>query len=98
VADIVVYTSIKAPVSYVGELVSNEKGTMTFRKALTLISDPRSQDGKIAIAPVPFASGDSLLTFQTADVPGILVTNPDDDLLKLYKKEVVGAYSKLIMV
>lgn len=93
---LIVYTLTGEPVSYMGELVSDDGQKIVLKRALVLqIRQNKNGDEFMTIGVVPFASRDSTVTLYRSSVPGVLVTNVDPELKDHYNKEILSSYSKL---
>lgn len=95
---LVVYSLVRTPVAYIGELIMDSDTTLKLKNVLVLISDPRGDEGKITISAVPYASRDSTVTFSKETVPGVLIDHVEKNLQSHYNKELVASYTSLSIV
>ena len=94
---LVVY-SMGVRVSLIGELVSDTETTLTMRKVLKLETEVNPQTGEIgsnSIGPMTHASRESNVIINKTIMAGIVVDNPDPDIVKVYDREILPCYSKL---
>jgi len=99
-SDLIVYSNARAPVSYIGELVSDTDQELIMEKVLILYQQPnRSNDSdQVTIGNLPFASRESSIKINKQSTPGVIITKPDTDLILHYNREILAAYSKLKVV
>ena len=97
--EIVVYSLGTGQIAYIGELCWEDEHKIKIGKPLVSML-MKGKDGNVqsSTGAVPYASRDSVLTFNVQSTPGILIKNPDPELLDLYKTEIIAAYSKLTLV
>jgi hypothetical protein len=97
--ELVVYSLSSAPISYIGEIVSNDADNLVLKRVLVLFQHHgKGESETISIGNVPYASRDSTVSICKRVSPGVLINNIDDDLKEHYRKEIISAYSKLRII
>ena len=82
-------------IAFVGEQVTRTETELVLRRVIVLIA---SKDGNAPkLAPAPYASRDSEVTIPINHMPGIIVTDLDFEMRKLYQDGIVKAYSNLVL-
>ena len=95
--NLITYSIVGTPVMYIGNLVAEnrETGHVTISEALMGLS---SKDGNVQFTNVPHAKKTSNVVINTKAAPGIMVCDPDEELVRVYERAVVQAYSNLTLV
>jgi len=97
-SNLVVYSLIRAPIAYLGQLESVTADTIVLSRVLVLHSQAGQEGEQVTISNLPYASRESKVTFCKTATPGILVENIEEDLISHYAKEILSAYSKLRII
>jgi hypothetical protein len=99
--ELVVYSVVTGQIAYIGEKVDYSESTGILKLTRVLLMNViRTQTGeqKMLIDKVPYSSRDSHITIDTKQVPGVVITYPDPELIDNYNREIVSAYSTLKLV
>lgn len=86
----------RGAIAYIGEMVA-EDCTADVLVLQRVVLGVAKKDGNFEIVSAPYASRDSKLTIRLSAMPGILITEPDHEIRKIYQDGIIKAYSSLVL-